>query len=105
MTFWPRCEERVRLGCERFLEACIRNGFEGEVDRRLAADWAAGMRDWLEVMGEDWSRLDKAVDEMRQQNPPLIIGSPRSCIKIARNLKHWRAEPVDRGMPAEVIRD
>jgi hypothetical protein len=87
---WARYEERVRLGCEAFELACRRNGFSGEVEKRLAKEWAQGCRDWLESFGEDWQLLGETVDEMRKQHPPLIVASPRSCIKVARDLKQWR---------------
>ena len=89
-TDWAHYEERVRLGCEAFEAACRRNGFTGEVEKRLAKEWAQGMRDWLESFGEDWQLLGEAVDEMRKQHPPLIVASPRSCIKVAREIKQWR---------------
>lgn len=89
MSLWGQYEERVMLGCESFLEACKRNGFSGKVDSWLAKAWAVGMRDWLESMGEDWETLGRAVDYMRSQDPPLIIASPRSCIKVAQNMKEW----------------
>lgn len=91
MSLWGQYEERVRLGCERFLVAARRNGFTGEVEKRLAKEWALGMRAWIEAHGENWELLDRAVDYMRQQEPPLIIGTPRSCIKVAREFKDWQA--------------
>jgi hypothetical protein len=90
MSTWGRYEERVMFCCEAFEKICRSYGFTGEVDKRLAKEWAAGARDWLESFGEDWQLLGEAVDEMRKQHPPLIVASPRSCIKVAREEKQWR---------------
>lgn len=89
MADWAHYEERVRLGCERFELACRRNGFTGEVDKALAKEWAQGMRVWLEAFGENWELLDRTVDEMRRV--PLIVASPRSLLKVARDITQWRA--------------
>ena len=90
MTDFLRCSERERIGCERFEAACRRNGFTGEVEKRLAKEWVMGTREWLAVHGENWDLLDEVVDEMRKQHPPLIIASTRSCIKNARERTQWR---------------
>ncbi len=95
-NLWANYEERVMVGCTRFLAACRRNGFEGEVHHKTAAEWASGMRAWLaEGLGEDWDLLDEVVDEMRDKEPPLIVASPRSCIKIALDKKMWARPEKD----------
>ena len=95
MSYWAQSEERVRLGCEAFLDACRAEGFDGDIDKRLAQEWAQGMRDWLVAFGEDWKLLAKTVKHMRAQEPPLIVASPRSCIKVARELSQWQRPEKD----------
>ena len=87
MSLWGHYEERVRLGCEAFEGFARRNGFRGEVDPRLVKEWARGMREWLEVCGEDWTLLGRAVDYMRGEK--LLIKSPQSCITVAREMRDW----------------
>jgi len=89
VTDWSHYEEPVRVVCEAFLVSCNTRGFTGQPDRRLAKEWAAGAREWLDVFGENTELLDRAVHYMRKQDPPLIVASPRSCIKVAREMSQW----------------
>ena len=47
---------------------------------------AAGARDYALAIGHDTSLLLRAIKKMKREK--LTIGSPRSCINIARTLLH-----------------
>jgi hypothetical protein len=93
MSHWAQYEERVRLGCERFEQACRRNGFSGELHPLTIKEWGRGMRVWVRRFGEDWPLLDKAVDKMCAAE--LTIKSPESCITVAESMVQWGEKPKD----------
>ena len=94
-TYFPELEPEARTVADAFVEEIKALGFKGangfgEPSKRHLKEIAAGARDWVMEHGETPGLLQETVRHMRSER--LVVASPRSCIKVARQRSQWAQE-------------
>lgn len=94
-THFPSLEPQARTIADAFVEEIKALGFKGangfgEPSKRHLKEIAAGARDWVMEHGETPELLRETVRHMRSER--LVVASPRSCIKVARQRSQWAQE-------------
>lgn len=95
-SLFPGLEPRARGIAESFVAAIQELGFvgidgSGTPSKKHLKEIEAGARDFVMQVGEKPALLKRVVREMREKD--LVIATPRSCIKMARQKSQWQ-EPT-----------